>query len=177
MGVCQNRYTCSSRHTLSELDRSRKSFPRIGDIKFKILATHSPSHFTVRLVEHRTLQRIKWQKIRRQVVEIRIAGVVPVDSRTTWTKNAKESVKHWFRQNEKCDIQATIEWTLMYCIWVKSVEIVKKSSSIDKEVLSLDIKKQIVDHCWGVTDRKALETLQKMAQKTGMSSVKLFSVF
>lgn len=65
----------------------------------------------------------------------------------------------------------------MNCIWVKSVEIVKKLSSIDKEVLSLDIKKQIVDLSWGVTDRKSLETLQKIVQKTGKSSVKLFSVF
>lgn len=65
----------------------------------------------------------------------------------------------------------------MSCIWVKSVEIVKKLSSIDKEVLSLDIKKQIVDHSWGVSDRKSLETLQKIVQKTGKSSVKLFSVF
>lgn len=74
-------------------------------------------------------------------------------------------------------MQGTIELTLMNCIWIKSVEIVEKLTSINEEVLMLDIKKQIVQKNLGAVEKKSLERLREMAQKTGMSLVKLFTVF
>lgn len=61
-GVCHSQYTCSFRHLLIKFDRPRDNIPRNGDIKFEIMTTHSPAHFTVRLLEHRPLRR-NWQKI------------------------------------------------------------------------------------------------------------------
>lgn len=63
IGVCHSQYRCTSRHTLTRFDRPLDTVPRNGHIKFKIIATHSPIHFTVHLMEHRSLTRNQWRKI------------------------------------------------------------------------------------------------------------------
>lgn len=63
-GVCDTQDACSvtSRHFFTTLDRAPEHLPRNGKIKFEILFIHSPAHFTVRILEHRSLARTEWQK-------------------------------------------------------------------------------------------------------------------
>lgn len=61
-GNCLSQFTCVNRHVITKFDRPIESIPRSGYIKFQVHQTNSPAHFTVRLLEHRTLDG-KWQKM------------------------------------------------------------------------------------------------------------------
>ncbi len=63
LGVCRNEYTCKYRHILTKADRPDECIPRNGYIRFEIQAVHSPIHYSVKLLEHYSLERNKWQKI------------------------------------------------------------------------------------------------------------------
>ncbi|KAJ6632966.1 putative ATP-dependent RNA helicase TDRD12, partial [Pseudolycoriella hygida] len=64
-GKCYSQYTCKYRHTFTKFDRSHENVPTAGEIKFLILSTHTPTHYTVRLLEHRPHKGMPWHKIPR----------------------------------------------------------------------------------------------------------------
>lgn len=63
LGECENKYSCESRHILQQSDRPQKHMPVDGEIKFEILTVCSPTHFTVRLLAHRSPTQSRWQKV------------------------------------------------------------------------------------------------------------------
>lgn len=63
-GICHNRHSCSSRHVLTKYDRPLEHIPRNGTVKFHIIKIKSPTHFTVRLLEHKPVNRKKYEKIK-----------------------------------------------------------------------------------------------------------------
>lgn len=109
-----------------------------------------------------------------QAVDVRIAGVVPLDLSTTWDKSSKDIVKQWFKDTENCEIQGKIELTLMNCIWVESIELIDKLSAINAKVLNRNIKTRIIKNELGVENGNSLRLLREMARKAGKSSLHFY---
>ncbi len=106
----------------------------------------------------------------RQAVDIRIAGLVPLDLSTTWDNDAKADVQQWLKLGKNCQVQAKIELVLLkYVILVESVQIVNKLKSIELDVVPTDFKKIIIERNLGVANAKQLEILRNMVVKAGKS--------
>lgn len=64
LGVCNN-IACKYRHSLTYSDRS-KDLPPNGLIKMEILDCHSPSHYSVRILEHMSPGAKQWTHVSRE---------------------------------------------------------------------------------------------------------------
>lgn len=102
-----------------------------------------------------------------QAVDIRIGGIVPLDSEIRWDKKSTQLVKKWLEHAENCYIEAKIELALMNCIWVKSVEITKILRSINEETRWISITEKLIQKNIGVADSKPLDMLREMAERAG----------
>lgn len=61
LGECSN-IACKYRHSLTYADRSM-DLPRNGRIKMEILHCHSPSHYSVRILEHVRPGATHWTRL------------------------------------------------------------------------------------------------------------------
>lgn len=60
LGQCSASNSCPMRHTLVAADRSKAVIPRSGYIKMEIQHCHSPTHYSVRIVEYLPVNGDKW---------------------------------------------------------------------------------------------------------------------
>lgn len=104
-------------------------------------------------------------------MDIRIAGVAPLDLSTTWDKGAKDLVNEWLKKYDNCEVQGKIKLTVMNCIWVKTVEIVKRLASINEEVVKVNVKKRLIKEDLAMADEKSFEVLEEMVRKAGKACV------
>lgn len=111
-------------------------------------------------------------------VELRISDVVPQDLDVKWHKDATKRVAQWIsKYKNQCHIRGEIVLTLMDCIWVKSVELVQKLSSINEDILSFSIKKHLIDEHMGVKNENALKLLRNMAEERSKFSLFFIASF
>lgn len=103
-----------------------------------------------------------------QAIDIRIAGIAPIDLNTKWDQNAGKMVRNWFEEYKNCEFHGTIELSLNGCIWVKTIGFVEELSSIQEEALVFDVKKEILKRNLGVANVNSMQRLQDLAQKAGI---------
>lgn len=109
----------------------------------------------------------EFKKFPPQAVDIRIAGVVPVDLSVNWDKNLIKVVKLWLSEYKNFKSKAFVELALMKCIWVKSVELFDFLSIIREEVVRFDVTMEIVRQNLGIVNPNWLHNLRRLAGKAG----------
>lgn len=111
----------------------------------------------------------RFHKYPPQAVDIRIAGVVPLDFGTDWDKSLKDSMKDWLKKgknDQNCHIEGKILLSLQNCIWVENVQVKQKLPTLDLETVAVDVKREIVKRNLAVTDANVMQMLQEMVEKT-----------
>ncbi|XP_037028322.1 putative ATP-dependent RNA helicase TDRD12 isoform X2 [Bradysia coprophila] len=114
----------------------------------------------------------KFKNFPHQAVDIRIANIVPRDFDNEWDSSILELVKKWIGNENKLQnhhyCQGFVKLSIMNTLWVDSVDMIEVLQSIDEEVKTTSIKRNLLNKNFCVRDSKPLELLTILAKNAGL---------
>uniref|UniRef100_A0AAG5DVC6 RNA helicase n=1 Tax=Anopheles atroparvus TaxID=41427 RepID=A0AAG5DVC6_ANOAO len=109
----------------------------------------------------------QFQALPSQAIDVRIAGVVPLDWEEDWDQDSTKHVQGWIAdhaQQSNHYLEGTVLLALRDTIWIEELVLAEQLDGMPTAVVSTKIKSSIVSKKFGVYDRGSFERIKQNVQ-------------